>query len=520
MHDWLSVQLLHQPMTPIQRWQALVDHIQHHLPCSAVGLLKCEGDQLKPLAVAGLVTSTLGRRFILAEHPRLAQIFASDDLVHFDADSPLPDPYDGALHHDDNPALPVHDCMGITLSLQGKRWGVLTFDSLQPGQFDRACQQKVPTLARFCEVLLQQTELEQEVTALRNYHQKLTDVAPSAVASSAELIGADPKLQTLLRELDIVAKTQLSVLLTGETGVGKELFAQRLHQMSPRSSQAMVHINCSALPESLVESELFGHVKGAFSGALSERKGRVEAANQGTLFLDEVGELPLATQAKLLRLIQSGEIQRVGSDRVKQVSVRIVAATNRDLRAMVEQGQFRADLYHRLAVYPIDIPPLRERGQDVLLLAGYFIERNRSPLGFRSLRLSLASEAFLLAHPWPGNVRQLEHAISRACLKALTQGADTQQIVTLEPSHFGADEQAVANVSSAVLVSTELAVEAPASAEPEKSVLPLKQAVALVQRRSIEQALAECGGNWAGAAKLLDIDASNLHKLAKRLGLK
>lgn len=203
--------------------------------------------------------------------------------------------------------------------------------------------------------------------------------------------GADrpqPVLLKLLHELDIVADSDLPVLLLGETGVGKELLARRIQRHSTRAQAPMIHVNCAALPESLAESELFGHVKGAFSGAVRDRAGRFEAAHGGILFLDEVGELPLVVQAKLLRALQNGEIQRLGSDTPRQVDVRIIAATNlKDLAAQVRNGQFRADLYHRLSVYPVPIPPLRERGDDILLLAGYFLELNRTQkLGFRSLR--------------------------------------------------------------------------------------------------------------------------------------
>ena len=232
----------------------------------------------------------------------------------------------------------------------------------------------------------------------------------------------------------MVSDSELPILLLGETGVGKELFAHRVHRLSRRRAKPLVHVNCAALPESLAESELFGHAKGAFSGAVADRPGRFEAANGGTLFLDEVGELPLLVQAKLLRALQNGEIQRLGDDRPRRVDVRIVAATNRSLKDLVRDGDFRADLYHRLSVYPIAIPPLRERGNDVLLLAGRYLEQNRARLGLRSLRLALDAEEALRRYRWPGNVRELEHVISRAAIKAVSRGANRNHIVTLEAS--------------------------------------------------------------------------------------
>jgi len=269
-------------------------------------------------------------------------------------------------------------------------------------------------------------------------------------------------------------------------------------------------VNCAALPESLAESELFGHVRGAFSGAVADRPGRFEAAEGGTLFLDEVGELPLAVQAKLLRTLQNGEIQRLGADRPRRVNVRVIAATNRNLREQVAAGDFRADLYHRLSVYPVPIPPLRERGNDVLLLAGRFLELNRARLGLRSLRLSPGAQDALRRYPWPGNIRELEHVISRAALKTLSRGAGRNDIVTLEAALLDLDAHANA------------APPAPPTPEaaPPAAEGPLRDAVDACQRQCIQAALAQHGGNWAQAARALDVDASNLHKLARRLGLK
>jgi anaerobic nitric oxide reductase transcription regulator len=315
-------------------------------------------------------------------------------------------------------------------------------------------------------------------------------------------------LQQILQELTVVASSDLPVLLLGETGVGKELFARHLHRSSTRASKPMIYINCAALPESLAESELFGHNKGAFSGAHSERAGRFEAADGGTLFLDEVGELPLSVQAKLLRVLQDGEIQRLGSDKTRQVNVRLVAATNRDLKQQVKNGEFRADLYHRLSVYPLPIPPLRERPDDIPMLAGHFLELNRSRLGLRALRLSNDAELALLSYDWPGNVRELEHVISRAAIKALSHGASRTDIVTLEAAWLDLDTVPAAiqhNEANAVL---------------ELSAIPLKQAVNQLQRQMIQQAIARHSGSWSQAARQLELDPSNLHKLAQRLGLK
>ncbi len=215
------------------------------------------------------------------------------------------------------------------------------------------------------------------------------------------------------------------MLISGETGTGKELVAKAVHQGSPRAANPLVYLNCAALPESVAESELFGHVKGAFTGAISNRSGKFEMADNGTLFLDEIGELSLALQAKLLRVLQYGDIQRVGDDRSLRVDVRVLAATNRDLRQEVVEGRFRADLYHRLSVFPLSVPPLRERESDVVLLAGYFCEQCRLRMGLARVILAEAARNRLQKWSWPGNVRELEHAIHRAVVLArATQAGD------------------------------------------------------------------------------------------------
>jgi anaerobic nitric oxide reductase transcription regulator len=258
-------------------------------------------------------------------------------------------------------------------------------------------------------------------------------------------------------------------------------------------------------------------VRGAYSGATGERAGRVEAAQGGTLFLDEIGELPLPLQAKLLRTLQNGEVQRLGSDLPRKVDVRFVAATNRDLRAAVRDGHFRADLYHRLSVYPLPIPPLREHRDDVLPLAGRFLEVNRARLGLRSLRLSAAAEQALLAYPWPGNVRELEHVIGRAALRAAGALEDRQHIVTLGLDLLGLESQAQPLVRAAA---TDPDAEGDAAAADLPPGATLKEVTDATQRACLRRALQACDGNWAAAARRLGLDASNLHKLARRLGIK
>ena len=518
-------------LPPAVRLQRLAARLRAHFHCGAVALLRLEEDHLRPVAIDGLVRDALGRRFAIGQHPRLAAILARRDVTWFHHDSTLPDPYDGLIDEHAGEPLPVHDCMGTNLDVDGKPWGVLTLDALQVGTFDGDARIRLRELTVVVEAAIRVTMLEEEIRALRLTRGE----APSGgtLAVDAEILGQSEAIAQLLHELKVVADSELPVLLLGETGVGKELFARRLHQLSRRSNKPMIHVNCAALPESVAESELFGHTKGAFSGAVADRPGRFEAADGGTLFLDEVGELPLAVQAKLLRTLQNGEIQRLGADRPRRVDVRVIAATNRSLRDHVRDGSFRADLYHRLSVYPIPIPPLRERGNDVLLLAGRFLEQNRARLGLRSLRLSSAAEQALRRYAWPGNVRELEHVISRAALKAVSRGADRSDIVTLETDMLDLDAQAMG------LAATSASMDAPGTADAngiaasarasstgvaappqEAAVISLREAVEQGQRRAIREALVRNAGNWARAARELGIDASNLHKLAKRLGIK
>ena len=235
-------------------------------------------------------------------------------------------------------------------------------------------------------------------------------------AADVDLIGGSPALGRVLEQVDLVAATSSTVLIGGETGTGKELVARAIHQHSPRRQRLFVAVNCAALPGTLVESELFGHEKGAFTGAIARRVGRFEQADGGTLFLDEVGELPLEAQAKMLRVLQSGEFERVGGGRPLKTDVRIIAASNRDLEQAVRAGRFRDDLYHRLAIFPIHLPPLRERREDIPLLAAYLVTRKARGLGRKMDPLSPAVLDRLTRYDWPGNIRELENVLERAII--------------------------------------------------------------------------------------------------------
>ncbi len=251
--------------------------------------------------------------------------------------------------------------------------------------------------------------------------------SPSSNASDSEntlqssgnpagIIGQCPPMMTLFNRINRVAPTEATVLVLGESGTGKELVARALHETSRRADKPLVSVNCAAIPETLIESELFGHEKGAFTGATTTRNGLVESADGGSLFLDEIGELPLEAQARLLRVLQEGEIRRVGSVESRKVNVRLIAATHRNLKKMASEGNFREDLYYRLNVVELNLPPLRERGQDITLLAEALLEKAVARMGIGDMLLSPEALVAISRHSWPGNVRELENAIERACI--------------------------------------------------------------------------------------------------------
>lgn len=415
------------------RFQRLITTLRQVLECDASALLRYDSRQFIPLAIDGLAKDVLGRRFALEGHPRLEAIARAGDVVRFPADSELPDPYDGLIPGQES--LKVHACVGLPLFVGQNLIGALTLDGMQPDQFDVFSDEELRLIAALAAGALSNALL---IEQLESQNMLPGDATQFEAVKQTQMIGLSPGMTQLKKEIEIVAASDLNVLISGETGTGKELVAKAIHEASPRAVNPLVYLNCAALPESVAESELFGHVKGAFTGAISNRSGKFEMADNGTLFLDEIGELSLALQAKLLRVLQYGDIQRVGDDRSLRVDVRVLAAPNRDLREEVLAGRFRADLFHRLSVFPLSVPPLRERGDDVILLAGYFCEQCRLRQGLSRVVLSAGARNLLQHYSFPGNVRELEHAIHRAVVLArATRNGDE---VILEAQHFAFPE--------------------------------------------------------------------------------
>jgi two-component system, NtrC family, response regulator AtoC len=321
------------------------------------------------------------------------------------------------------------------------------------------------------------------------------------------IIGEHESIRDALSSLTRAAASDATVLLRGESGTGKELFARALHALSPRRDGPFVAINCAAIPSALLESELFGHEKGAFTGAMARKPGRFEVAHRGTLFLDEIGELPLALQPKVLRALQERAFERLGGNATIQVDVRVVAATNRDLRAAVVARQFREDLFFRLEVFPVHIPPLRERLSDVPLIARFVLERTAAELNKAAAELSPAALATLVDYTWPGNVRELENCLERAVI--LSDGA------TIEPRHLGLPSSPVAAGSLVAPAADPWELLDLSGTLDEAS----RRVVREVERRKIAEALRASDGDLVKAADRLGMPSRLLVRKVRAYGV-
>ena len=380
----------------------------------------------------------------------------------------------------------LSDLTIILLTAQGTVESAV--EAIKEGAYDYLTKPVDPARLR---VLLQKAvERQETLREVQHLRRQLREQG-----SFGRFVGNSPSIRAVYRLIEQAAPTSASVLIWGESGTGKELAAQTIHELSPRSSFPFVAINCAAIPETLLESEIFGHEKGAFTGATASRPGKFENAEGGTLFLDEVGDVSPSIQSKLLRAIEQKEVMRVGGSQVIHADVRIIAATNQDLKGRVEAKAFREDLYYRLNVFNIVVPPLRERREDIPKLCDHFLALIGKENGVPPKRLSPAALKSLLACRWPGNARQLRNALETATL--VSQGD------TIEPGDLPPE------VTQAVLP--------PTAAEP--IPLPASRTLGEMEREAIRAALAETGGNKTQAAKLLGIGLRTLHRKVKEYGI-
>ncbi len=321
----------------------------------------------------------------------------------------------------------------------------------------------------------------------------------AAIDERFEILGTSPAIQGLLDQIAVAGPSLSRVLISGENGTGKELAARAIHQRSPRHDRPFIEINCAAIPESLIESELFGYEKGAFTGAAEQKKGRLELANGGTLFLDEIGDMSLSTQAKMLRVLEEREFQRVGGTKTHRMDARIIAASNKVLPEEIRRGRFREDLFYRLNVIPLTVPPLRERKEDIPLLARHFMERFSSEQSVEPKRLTEDAAAMLTSYTWPGNVRELKHYIERLVIMVPDRVVDASRLPPL---------------GNLITPTT------PTPVLPDGPVQPLKLARAQFERDHILRALDAHRWNISRTAEALGIERSHLHRKIRELGIR
>jgi formate hydrogenlyase transcriptional activator len=399
----------------------------------------------------------------------------------------------------------------VPLGLQGKCIGLLSLVSQQKDRYSDENAEFLQEVANQVVLAIQNMQSYQQIESLKARLEKENVYLREELRTEhnfEEIVGNSPAVLRALDAVDQVAPTDATVLIYGETGTGKELVARAIHNRSPRNGRALVNVNCSAISAGLVESELFGHMKGAFTGALERRIGRFELAHQGTIFLDEIGELSLETQVKLLRVLQEHELEPVGSSHPVRVDVRVIAATNRNLREAMQAGLFRSDLFYRLNVFPIELPPLRERRSDIPQLVAFYVSRFSKRLGKKIDGVSRESMEKLINYPWPGNIRELQNIIERAV------------ILSVDPT-LRLDRELMP-------VASTKGVQAPKTDIPEQRQEDLKSLNPLltleeVDRNHILTALQHAGGvvdGPKGAARILNLHPNTLRHRMSKLGIK
>ena len=496
--------------------QAALCYIGDLVPClrASVALFDLEADEAEVFAIQVSDETRLGagtqvslEDYGVPEELLQGEVHIVEDILSFSEASPV----DQTLH-----AEGIRSYINVPLISQEGLIGALNVGAANAGAFVPEHIEIAREVADQLAIAIRQarlteqvqrhaTELEQRVAertaelkaANEQLRREITDRKRAELAlldevktkyNYEEIIGKSAAIQDMLKQVELVATTDATALILGETGTGKELVCRAIHHFSPRNARPLVKLNCAAIPSSLIESELFGHEKGAFTGAILQKQGRFELAHRGTIFLDEVGDLPLDAQSKLLRVLEEQEFERVGGTRTIKIDTRVIAATHRDLDQMVKDGSFREDLFYRLNVFPITLPPLRDRREDIPLLADYFVRSVCARLGRSPCELSGAVLQRLLAYPWPGNVRELEHIIERAII--LCGGR------TIGPEHIQVDA---------------------GSPSPDEGRI---QSLQEVEREHIIAALRAAKGRVSGkhsAAELLGLRKSTLQSRMKKL---
>jgi transcriptional regulator with GAF, ATPase, and Fis domain len=480
---------------------AALDALAEVVPYDLAAVLRLEGDRLSVVCARGRFASERVRAhsISLTRFPTLREALESGRtrvMLEADHRSGDGDPYDGVLD------LPHgHSCMVVPLKAGGRALGAITFDRAVCGPFDALTVNLASIygqlIAQAWMASEQQSLLERQRDQLEAENRYLrTEVVGAEDAAGLIERTHSPAMQRIARLARQVAPTDSAVLITGETGSGKEVLARAIHEWSRRATRPFLKLNCAALPENLVETELFGHTKGAFSGAIQPRPGRFQMAHGGTLLLDEIGDLPPAVQAKLLRVLQEGSFEPVGSDRSVVVDVRILAATNANLERAVAEGRFRADLYYRLNVFPLHLPALRDRREDLRLLAEDFLYRKARRTRQGPWSLPDRASALLQAHPWTGNIRELINVLERATILC-PQGELDLEGVLVQP--------------------------APALPAPAASAAPAGDgSLRALERQAILLALESCQGKVygpGGAAARLGLKPTTLQSRMKKLGI-
>ncbi len=488
------MQLLKPEQTLDMILEALEDLVQYEL---AVVLIYDGQEDLRVSKTRGPLAnrSLEGYSISLKKRADLARIVEKRRTYLFSENEEHLDTYHDVIDLPSN-----HSCLVSPLYMEDDLIGMLTLDH-------RMCNVYTPKIVRFIETLskLISVNLVQSSASHQLYSQNI-DLArernylmDNRSGALKQLVGDSRVWIPILDDIRLVAAAKTPVLIHGETGTGKELVARAVHQLSPRAAGPFTAVNCSTLNPSLAESELFGHERGAFTGAHGLRKGRFELADQGTLFLDEIGDIPLEIQPKLLRVLQEGAFERVGGERTIRSDVRVIAASNKELLELVRKGTFREDLYYRLSVFPVYLPPLRERAEDIMLLSEHFLSEFRQRPGYESLQISDQALEVLQGRSWPGNVRELRNVLERAVL--LCRGGLIQPRHLQHPARKRVDTQ------------TELCQENSFNGKGLDEVVKIH----------IERTLEQTGGKLYGedgAARILDLKPSTLQSRMKRLGIR